>query len=99
EDAFAVEKIFLEHECSVRVQLANERCRDCSDDFKLPLELSSILYECLPQRRPLERTIGTAEVVPFPSRFVSPLGVLDRSEDIAGDAEAVIGVLEFGRDA
>jgi len=50
EDAFAVEKIFLEHECSVRVPLANKRCRDCSDDFKLPLELRSILYECLPQR-------------------------------------------------
>jgi hypothetical protein len=50
EDAFAVEEILLEHECSVRVQVANERCRDCSDDFKLPLELKSILYECLPQR-------------------------------------------------
>jgi len=50
EDAFAVEKIFLEHECSVRVPLANKRCRDCSDDFKLTLELRSILYECLPQR-------------------------------------------------
>jgi hypothetical protein len=55
EDAFAVEKIVLEHECSVlgavsEWQFANGRCRNCSDDFKLPLELSSILYECRPQR-------------------------------------------------
>src|SRR5258708_9399939 len=82
EDAFAVEKILLEHECSVPVRLANERSRDCSDDFKLPLELRSILYECLPH--------SSARWECFPEM---------KSEDIAGDAEAVIGVLEFGRHA
>src|ERR1700682_816635 len=65
-----------------------------------PLELTSIVYECLPQRlsgHPLERTIGKPEAVPSPIR--QPGVVRRRSEDIAGDAEAVIGVLEFGRDA